>query len=48
MSKRRSGPEVHKRVSKKRLIQDRLRQQVLEREQQFFPQPDPPILKPLG
>ncbi len=40
--------EAHKRISKKRLIQDRLRQQLLEREQLFFPQPDPPILKPLG
>jgi hypothetical protein len=41
-------PESAKRPSKKRRIQERLRQQSLERDTQFFPLPDPPLFKPLG
>ena len=51
MSKSRTRPDdlpVAKPPSKKRRIQFALRQQWMDREMQFFPQPDPPQYKPLG
>ena len=49
MSKSRPRPDdIHKPPSKKRRIKLAMRQQWLDREMQFFPQPDPPIYKPLG
>jgi hypothetical protein len=48
MSKARPRPELPKPPSKKRRIQWVLQQQLFERELLFFPQPDPPQLKPLG
>jgi hypothetical protein len=49
MSKSRPKPEeAAKPPSKKRRIQLALRRQLMDREMLFFPQPDPPQLKPLG
>ncbi|MDN3920111.1 hypothetical protein [Roseateles violae] len=49
MSKTRPRPEQPKpHGSKKRRIQELLRQQWMDRELLFFPQPDPPLMKPLG
>ena len=50
MSKTRPRPEDphHKPPSKKRRIREALRQQLWDRDMQFFPQPDPPQFKPLG
>jgi len=48
MSKSRAHLEADKKPTKKRLILWALQRQRIERELKFFPQPDPPLLKPLG
>ncbi len=49
MSKSRPRPDdVPKPLSRKRRIKQVLQQQFLDRDQQFFPLPDPPLYKPLG
>ena len=49
MSKSRPRPDdPTKPLSRKRRIRQVLQRQLVERELQFFPQPDPPQYKPLG